>query len=195
MAKPDPGAPRNDKLIGPGRHTIRILAISLALFAAPAGAVVVGADSHGFELRHTLDLPIPPAQALAAFGKVGSWWSKGHTYSGNSARLSLALRPGGCWCEQLDGGGGVEHMRVAIYRPGQQIVLTGGLGPLLFEGTSGVMDVQVAKTPGGSRLTLNYRAAGFARGNGTQMAIGVDQVLRKQIERLRAFASKGSAKR
>ena len=195
MAKPDPGAPRNDKLIGPGRHTIRILAISLALFAAPAGAVVVGADSHGFELRHTLDLPIPPAQALAAFGKVGSWWSKGHTYSGTRARLSLARRPGGCWCEQLDGGGGVEHMRIALYQPGERVVLTGGLGLLLFEGTSGVMDVRATKTKKGSQLVINYRAAGFARGNGTEMALAVDQLLRDQTEHLRAFASKGAATR
>ncbi|MCY7398106.1 MAG: ATPase [Sphingomonas bacterium] len=174
---------------------MRIFAISVALIAAPASAVVVGADSHGFELRHTLDLPVPPAQALAAFGQVGSWWSKDHTYSGNAARLSLQLRPGGCWCEQLDGGGGVEHLRVAYYEPGKRVVLTGGLGPLLFEATSGVMDVRATKTKTGSQLVINYRVAGFARGNGTEMALAVDQVLRGQTERLRAFASKGAGKR
>jgi len=170
-------------------------AVFLLLLGAPAGAVVVGADSHGFELRHTIDLPVPPAQALAAFGQVGSWWSKDHTYSGNAARLSLQLRPGGCWCEQLDGGGGVEHMRVAYYQPGKLVVLTGGLGPLLFEGTSGVMDVRATKTMTGSQLVINYRVGGFARGNGTEMALAVDQVLRDQTERLRAFASKGAVKR
>ncbi len=169
---------------------MRFIAIILAFLAAPASAVVVGADSHGFELRHTLDLPVPPTQALAAFGQVGSWWSKDHTYSGNASRLSLDLRSGGCWCERLDGGGGVEHMRVALYKPGERIVLTGGLGPLLFEGTSAVMDVTATKTGTGSRLTINYRAAGFARGNGTAMALAVDQVLREQTERLRTYASK-----
>ena len=175
---------------------MRILgaALLLVLFA-PASAAVVGADSHGFELRHTLDLPIPPAQALAAFGQVGSWWSKDHTYSGNSARLSLQMRPGGCWCEQLDGGGGVEHLRVAFYQPGKRVVLTGGLGPLLFEGTSGVMDVRATPTKAGSQLVINYRVGGFARGNGTEMALAVDQVLRDQTERLRVFASKGAVKR
>lgn len=175
---------------------MRTVGFALLLFlAAPANAVVVGADSHGFELRHTLDLPIPPAQALGAFGQVGSWWSKDHTYSGNSARLSLQMRPGGCWCEQLDGGGGVEHLRVTYYQPGKRVVLTGGLGPLLFEGTSGVMDVRATKTSAGSQLVINYRVGGFARGNGTEMALAVDQVLRDQTERLRAFASKGAAKR
>ena len=175
---------------------MRRFAIPLMFFlAAPASAVVVGASSHGFELRHTLDLPIPPAQAISAFGQVGSWWSKDHTYSGNAARLSLQLRPGGCWCEQLDGGGGVEHMRVAYYQPGKRAVLTGGLGPLLFEGTSGVMDVRATKTKTGSQLVINYRVAGFARANGTEMALAVDQVLRTQAERLRTLASKGAAKR
>ena len=175
---------------------MRTLSATLLVFlAAPASAVVVGADSHGFELRHTLDLPVAPAQALAAFGQVGSWWSKDHTYSGNASRLSLQMRLGGCWCEQLDGGGGVEHLRVAYYEPGKRIVLTGGLGPLLFEGTSGVMDVRATKTKSGSQLVINYRVAGFARGNGTAMALEVDQVLRDQTERLRTFASKGLAKR
>ena len=170
---------------------MRRYAAMLLFLAAPASAVVVGADSHGFELRHTLELPLAPAQALAAFGQVGSWWSKDHTYSGDAARLSLALRPGGCWCERLANGGGVEHMRVALYQPGERVVLTGGLGPLLFEGTSGVMDVRATRTKAGSQLVINYRVGGFARGNGTEMALAVDQVLRSQTERLRAFASKG----
>ena len=164
----------------------------LALFAAaPASAAIVGASSHGFELRHSIDLPVPPAQALAAFGQYGAWWSKAHSYSGDASRLTLQMRAGGCLCERLDGGGGVEHMRVAYYEPGKRIVLTGGLGPLLYEATAGVMDVTVAKTPRGSRLSLNYRAAGFARGNGTQLAAGVDQVLREQVERLRVYAARG----
>ena len=81
-------------------------------------------------------------------------------------------------------------MRVAYYEPGKRIALTGGLGPLLFEATTGVMDVRAVKTPTGSTLTINYRAAGFARGNGTEMALAVDQVIRAQAERLKTFASK-----
>jgi hypothetical protein len=174
---------------------MRLIALSLVLANAPAAASVVGADSHGFELRQTIDVPLAPAHALAAFGQVGSWWSKDHTYSGDAARLSLELRPGGCWCERLDGGGGVEHMRVAIYQPGERIVLTGGLGPLLFEATSGVMSVRALPIKSGSQLVINYRAAGFARANGTEMALGVDSVLREQVERLRVFASKSATKR
>jgi hypothetical protein len=86
-------------------------------------------------------------------------------------------------------------MRVAIYQPGERIVLTGGLGPLLFEATSGVMSVRALPIRSGSQLVINYRVAGFARANGTEMALGVDSVLREQVERLRVFASKSAAKR
>nr|MBA3729647.1 hypothetical protein [Sphingomonas sp.] len=57
------------------------------------------------------------------------------------------------------------------------------------------MDVRATKTKTGSQLIIDYRVAGFARGNGTEMALAVDQVLRDQAERLRAFASKSAAKR
>jgi len=170
--------------------TAAAAALASLVLVTPSGAAIVGADSHGFEVRTSIDLPVPPAQALATFAQIGSWWSKDHSYSGNAARLSLDLRPGGCWCEALDGGGGVEHMRVVFLEPGKRIVLTGGLGPLLFEATSGVMDVRAVKAPGGSTLSINYRVAGFARGNGTEMAVAVDQVIRTQAERLKAAASK-----
>ena len=43
--------------------------------------------------------------------------------------MTLQMRPGGCFCETLDGGGGIEHMRVTYVQPGERIVLTGSLGP------------------------------------------------------------------
>ena len=39
-------------------------------------------------------------------------------------------------------------MRVTYVDPGKRIVLTGSLGPLLYEATAGVMDVQFeARSP------------------------------------------------
>ena len=98
--------------------------------------------------------------------------------------------------ERLDGGGGVEHLRVAYLQPGERVVLTGSLGPLLYEATSGVMDVKVEKIAGGSRISMNYRAAGFANGGAEKMAPLVDQVLGEQMKRLRTYAAAGpNAKR
>lgn len=163
--------------------------IVLSMMASPAAAEVLSAGDHGFEVQQRVDLVVPQPQAYAAFGRVGQWWSNEHTYSGNAGRMSLQLRPGGCFCEPLDGGGGVEHMRVAYLQPGERIVLTGSLGPLLYEATSGVMDVKVERIGGGSRVILNYRAAGFAKGGAAAMAPLVDQVLGEQMKRFRTYAA------
>ena len=176
---------------------MRVLVLSAAMvWATPASAEVVSAGPHGFEISHSINLVVPQAQAFAAFGQIRDWWSNDHTYSGDASRLSLQLRPGGCFCERLDGGGGVEHLRVAYLQPGERVVLTGSLGPLLYEATSGVMDVKVEKIAGGSRISMNYRAAGFANGGAEKMAPLVDQVLVEQMKRLRTYAAAGpNAKR
>lgn len=163
--------------------------IVLSLIAAPASAEIISADDHGFEIKHSVNLVIAQTEAFGAFGRVGKWWSNEHTYSGDAARLSLQLRAGGCFCETLDGGGGVEHMHVTVIQPGERIVLTGSLGPLLYEATSGVMDVKVERIAGGSRVTMNYRAAGFAKGGAAGMAPLVDQVLGEQMKRFRVYAA------
>ena len=164
---------------------------ALLLIAVPAAAEaeVVSATAHGFEVSHSAELPLPPQAALAAFGKPAGWWGKDHTYSGDSANLSLALEPGGCFCERLPGGGGIEHLRVSYVDPGTRVVLSGALGPLLYEATSGVMDVQVKPAPGGSKLSLNYRAAGFFKGGADKLAPLVDKVLGEQVKRLGAYAA------
>ncbi|MCF2515549.1 ATPase [Sphingomonas sp. G124] len=175
---------------------MRFLFLGLtALFATPAAAEVISAEPHGFEIQHVVNLVIPQPKAFSAFGEVAQWWSKDHTYSGDAARLSLQMRPGGCFCETLEGGGGIEHLRVAYLQPGERVVLTGSLGPLLYEATTGVMDVKVERIAGGSRVTMNYRAAGFANGNAEKLATAVDQVLGEQMKRFRVFAAGGAPKR
>jgi uncharacterized protein YndB with AHSA1/START domain len=172
-----------------------IAPLTLLMLPVSAAAEVVSASDHGFELQQSVNLVIPQPKAFAAFGQVGQWWSKAHTYSGDAARMSLQLRPGGCFCETLDGGGGIEHMRVTYVQPGEQVVLTGSLGPLLYEATMGVMDVKVERIAGGSRVTMKYRVAGFAKGGAEKLAPLVDQVLGDQMKRFRAYAAGGAPKR
>jgi len=175
---------------------MRFLFLGLtALVASPATAEVLGASDHGFEVQHVVNLVITQPKAFAAFGQVGQWWNKEHTYSGDAARLSLQLRPGGCFCEMFEDGGGIEHMRVTYVQPGERVVLTGSLGPLLYQATTGVMDVKVERIAGGSRVTMNYRVAGFAKGNGVELAPQVDQVLGEQMKRFRVYAAGGAPKR
>lgn len=166
-----------------------LLLLPTLLLAAPASAEVVSAGPNGFEVQEAVNLVVPPANAYAAFGQIGLWWNKEHTYSGDAARMSLQLRPGGCFCEPLEGGGGIEHMRVTYLKPGEQIVLTGSLGPLLYQATAGVMDVKFERIAGGTRVTMNYRAAGFAKSDADKLAPLVDQVLADQMKRYRIYAA------
>jgi len=174
---------------------MRSLVLGILLFAAtPAAAEVVSSGPNGFEVRHSINLVIPQQKAFAAFGQVQDWWSKDHTYSGDATRMSLQLRPGGCFCERLDNGGGIEHLRVTYVQPGERVVLTGSLGPLLYEATTGVMDVKVERIAGGSRITIDYKAAGFANGGAAELAPIVDKVLGDQVKRLRVYAAGGAPK-
>src|SRR4029453_6978930 len=134
--------------------------VACLLICPPAAAEVLSSGPNGFEVRQSVNLVIPAPAAYAAFSRIGSWWSGDHTYSGDPANLRLDLRAGGCFCEQWKEGG-VEHMRVAIVRPNERIVMTGALGPLLYEGTAGVMDLKFERIAGGPRGTMDYRAGGF----------------------------------
>src|SRR4029453_14206594 len=167
------------------------LLIPALLAASPVSAEVISANPNGFEVQEIVNLVVPQPNAYAAFGQIGQWWSKEHTYSGDATRMSLQLRPGGCFCEPLEGGGGIEHMRVTYLKPGEQIVLTGSLGPLLYQATAGVMDVKFERIAGGTRVTMNYRAAGFAKGDGDKMAPPANKGRGEQMKRYRIYAASG----
>ena len=174
-----------------GFRKILIVAAALAAPATPVAADVISSSANGFHVRETAQVVVPTDQAYDSFTQVGSWWNAEHSYSGDGANLSLSLRPGGCFCEQLPkSGGGVEHMRVAYVEPGKRIVLAGSLGPLLFEATTGVMDVKIERVAGGSKVTLDYKVAGFADSNAAALAPLVDGVLADQMRRFRAFAAR-----
>lgn len=166
-----------------------VIALALVGASAPAAADVVGSSPNGFEVRQTIPLVVKPEAAFQAFTSVPAWWDPQHTYSGKSENLSFSATPGGCFCENFPDGGGVEHMRVIFLDPGKRMILTGSLGPLLFEATTGVMDVQVKSTAGGSQLTLDYRVSGFAKGGADKLAPIVDGVLASQLKRFRAYAT------
>ena len=166
-----------------------LAAIILAVAATPGSAEVLSSSANGFEVREMVNLNVPPAAAFAAFGRVGSWWNGQHSFSGKAANLSLVLQPGGCFCERLPNGGGAQHLRVAFLDPGKRVVLTGSLGPLLFLATTGVMDVTFQPSGSGTRLVLDYRAAGFFNGGADKIAPAVDGVLGEQVTRLKAYTA------
>jgi hypothetical protein len=167
-----------------------ILTALLLVASSPAAAEVVSVSPNGFQIRQVVNLVVKPEVAFRSLGDVGAWWDAEHTYSGKAANMTLQLSPGGCFCESIPSGGGIEHMHVAYVDPGKRVVLTGSLGPLLYEATTGVMDVQVKSTAGGSQLVLDYRVAGFFKGGAESFAPLVDQVVAEQMKRYRAYVSK-----
>ena len=169
--------------------------IVLSMLASPAAAEVVSAGPNGFHVRHSVQMVVPTDKAFSGFGQVATWWNKDHTYSGDSTNMSLALSPGGCFCERLPNGGGIEHMRVAYIDPGKRVVLTGSLGPLLYEATAGVMDLQFERSGGGSKVTMDYKVGGFANGGAEKLAPLVDGVLGEQFKRYREYVRRPAGKR
>ena len=78
---------------------------------------------------------------------------------------------------------------------GKRVVLTGSLGPLLYDATAGSMDVQFEKIAGGTKVTMDYKVAGFADGGADKLAPVVDGVLGAQFKRYREFARSQRAER
>lgn len=153
--------------------------------AAPASAEVVDSSPNGFHIRHSVTVPIGADAAYSAFAAIGRWWNPEHSYSGDSSRLSLQAAPGGCFCESL-AGGGIEHMRVTYADRPRRLLLTGGLGPLLYEAVAAAMDVRFEAEGAKTRVTMTYKAAGFATGGADKLAPLVDQVLVDQMGRYAA---------
>lgn len=164
---------------------MRIILLA-ALAAAPAGAsaAVLQASPAGFTIEHRADIRATPAEVYAAIGRIDRWWDPAHTYGGKASALRLELRPGGCFCESLPGGG-VEHLRVVHARPGATLLLTGALGPLAVDPVAATLRFAMSPVGGGAtRLVMTYRVAGPVENGADKMALPVDGMLGQQFTRL-----------
>lgn len=167
-----------------------ILAAGVFL-AASARADVVNADSSGFQVKTTLTVAAPPAKVYAALLKVGQWWNPEHTWSGNAANLSLSAKPGGCFCEKLEGRGGVQHMVVVYAAPGRELRLNGALGPLQTEAAIGNLSLVLTAKDEGTELAAVYSVGGYTKGGWVAWAPDVDAVLAQQFTRLKSYVETG----
>jgi hypothetical protein len=166
----------------------------LTVAATAAGrAEVTASGPSGFSLKIEMPVAVGPRDAFINFVRIGSWWNKEHTYSGDPpTHLTLDPRPGGCFCERLPNGGFVEHMNVVFSAPGKILRLAGGLGPLQAMGANGVMALQFNADGPNTRLIMTYIVSGFATGKGlAEIAPAVDGVLTDQLTRFKRFAETG----
>jgi uncharacterized protein YndB with AHSA1/START domain len=168
-----------------------VLAVML-LASWPASAEVVDRAATGFTVRVVADIAASPAVVFAALTRdIGRWWDKDHTYSGDAGNLSLDARPGGCFCERLPGGGGVEHAVVVNLQPPGLLRMRGALGPLQGLGVAGSLTWQIEAAGTGSRLTFTQVAGGYAAGGLGALADAVDAVLARQVALLKSHVEGG----
>lgn len=168
----------------------RLVAAGSALaLAAPASAGITNLTPNTFISSHVLVFPgMSAGHAYRSFIALPRWWDPAHSYSGKSSALRFSAVAGSCWCESLEDGGSIEHMRVQLVQPGKRLVMSGGLGPLLFQGVAGTMDVTFTQKGKDTTVTIDYRVAGFARSDADKNAAPVDRVLAAAAERYAAYA-------
>jgi uncharacterized protein YndB with AHSA1/START domain len=175
-----------------GTRALAAVGVLVAL-AAPAAGDVVDSSASGFTVKTSLQVSAPADRVYRALIDVGAWWGSDHTYSGDAKNMSIAPVPGGCFCEKLPNGGGVEHGRVVNVVPGGLLRLIGALGPLQELGVTGSMTWQIAGAQGsarGSTVTMTYVVGGYAPGGLEKLAPLVDQVLAQQVQHLKAHVER-----
>lgn len=150
----------------------------------------------GFLLKLETSVNAPSAKVYDALvGQIGSWWNSQHTYSGEAKNLSIDARPGGCFCEKLPNGGGIEHARVIYVAPREVLRLSGALGPLQGSGVAGTLTWKLTNSTGNTRVQLTYSVGGFIDGGFEKIAPAVESMLNDQLDRLKLFAETGKPTR
>src|SRR5260221_8176890 len=170
------------------RSSIVTLAIGFWILAAPPRGEVTESTAAGFLVRNTAAINAPPAKVYAALTDgVGRWWDPAHTFSHDAHNLTLDAKPGGCFCERLPDGGGVQHMHVVYASPGKLLRLTGAIGPLQEAALVGTMTWNLLQAGGGTTVELIYTVGGFRPGGFRDIPTVVDGVLRGQLARLKVM--------
>jgi uncharacterized protein YndB with AHSA1/START domain len=174
------------------RSLIVTLTILFAILGAPLSGEVIESTPAGFLVRNTAAINAPPAKVYAALTDgVGGWWDPTHTFSHDAHNLSVEAKPGGCFCERLPGGGGVQHMSVVFAAPGKLLRLTGAIGPLQEAALAGTMTWNLLQAGDGTTVELIYTVGGFRAGGFRDLPTVVDGVLRGQLARLKALVETG----
>jgi len=167
-----------------------LVALSVAVTDA-ARANVAAAAADGFTIVIEADVAVTPDVAYLRFvNGPALWWQDENTYSGKAAHLSLDPRAGGCFCEQIDGGGSVSHGTVLYADPGNALRLSTALGPLQEMAVVGTLSVAFAPRPEGTHVTLTYRVFGGFTTDAVELSKLVDSVIATQLQRYAAYAGR-----
>jgi len=164
------------------------LLIPALLATAPASAEVVKVEGSTFVVEHKLTVAAAPDAVWRALSAPSRWWSKAHSWSGDAANLSMAMRPGGCFCEALPDGGGAEHARVIHVAPNRLLRLSGALGPLQQGAVTGTLSFEMTGEGQGTALVVRYVVSGYTGMDAAKLAPLVDGVIGEQAAGLKRAA-------
>ncbi len=170
--------------------------LGLALGVMPvvsSRAAVTDVQLNGFAIEETTHVAAAPEKVYEALIRPEKWWNALHTYTGNSANLSLEAKAGGCLCEALPGGGSVMHATVVNARPGTALRLRGPLGPFQGEGVESAITFTLKPRNGGTDLTLDNNVGGYMKGGFDKWAQAADAMLADLVAHLKYFAETGRA--
>jgi len=166
--------------------------VSLLLLAGTSAQSAPQVTPTGFLVKLETNIHAPVAKVYEALvAQIGSWWNPEHTYSHDAKNLSIDPRPGGCFCEKLPNGGGVEHLRVVYIVPRETVRFSGALGPLQASGVAGSMTWKLINDADNTRIQLSYSVGGFIDVGFEKIAPAVEAMLREQVDRLKMFTETG----
>lgn len=141
-----------------------LIAAALALLGpAPASAEIVSRSENAFTLRFALGLEATREDIIAAVGDIPGWWDPSHTYTGDSANLSVSFTPDGCWCERLADGTTFEHARIVSITD-EEVVMRAPLGPLNGRATRADLTFDAGPETPGALVTLEFVVEGPGMG-------------------------------
>ncbi|MBI2381399.1 MAG: ATPase [Gammaproteobacteria bacterium] len=171
---------------------MRLALVAGLLAAQPCSAQILDSAPAGFHVQLKAEIAAAPQAVYQQLGKPGQWWDAEHTFSGEAKNMSLSLKPGGCFCEKLEGGS-LMHAQVIYAKPGELLRLTGALGPLQELPVAGVWSFALKANGNNTLLTMDYRAGGYLKEGLDSWAKAVDEVLDIQLQRLKRQLETGRA--
>jgi uncharacterized protein YndB with AHSA1/START domain len=163
--------------------------VLLASTATPLAADVVKAETTGFVIEKTVTIDASADTVWETLRAPQRWWSKEHTWSGDSANLYIDSQATGCFCEKLPGRGSVQHARLIFVDKGKMLRMEGAFGPL--QGEAIVATLTFELSPDGDKATkvkMTYIAGGYSPTGFDKLAPAVDSVMGAQLDGLKAAA-------
>ena len=146
-------------------------------------AEVIAASAEHYRIKQQAQSALSPEAMWQKLIKPETWWHPDHTYSGDSANLTLDVQAGGLWKEDWPGGS-VTHGQILLVSQNKQLRLNAPFGPLQEQGVSVVWTITIQPNSSGSVVLFDEIANGSRHSKLDELAPAVDFVKTEAINRL-----------